>query len=308
VFNVMFEKQFNAALPLLVGGIALPVNGGEGWGQLDNVNDDLIPAAAVDCSKSAPGACATLAANPQHHDYYLTYVVTHEAAHFLGLNHPHDGAAPVTKAADGTWTKYYSTLKWLYDISASPTTYAGDYNQYEDVDQDRLMYGHTAEYMREAQDWISDAYWTDGAAGRTSASANTASRERAMKLSRDLSSKLFKAGDYLHSQYAMKDAMLYAQGDAEQQVSPHKLSLGDAAHNHNALFQVHPAAAFDPDAPAGTLASATQVPAPPVLAGMPTQLPNTAAIAPSGGGAGAALAFVGLCGALVIWRRQRRIG
>lgn len=303
VFNVMFEKQFNAALPLLVGGIALANNGGEGWGQLDNVNDDLIPAAAVDCGKSAPGACATLAANPQHHDYYLTYVVTHEAAHFLGLNHPHDGAAPVTKAADGTWTKYYSTLKWLYDISASPTTYAGDYNQYENIDQDRLMYGHTAEYMRQAQDWIADAYWTDGAAGLTAASNNTSTRQRASTLYRNLSSSLFKGGDYLHAQYAMKDAALYAKGVFQAPVAPHRLSLDEAAHDRNALFAIHPATAFNPDSRSAA-ASAT-VPGAPTLTALPTQLPNTAVASPGSGGAGAALAFIGAGAAVLAWRRRR---
>jgi hypothetical protein len=307
VFNVMFEKQFNAALPLLVGGIALPVNGGEGWGQLDNVNDDLIPQKAVDCNNSAPGACVTLAANPQHHDYYLTYVVTHEAAHFLGLNHPHDGAQPVTKASDGSWTKYYTTLKWLYDISASPTTYAGDYNQYEDIDQDRLMYGHAAEYMRQAQDWIADAYWTDGAAGRTSASGNTQIRERTMRMYRDLSSSLFKGGDYLHSQYAMKDAMLYAKGVFDKPVTPHRLNLDEAAHDRNAIFAIHPAAAHDPDSAGTTLANTASVPGAPLTAGLPTQLPNTATGAPGSLGPGFAVAFVGIGAALLAWRRRRGV-
>ncbi len=307
VFNVMFEKQFNAALPLLVGGIALPVNGGEGWGQLDNVNDDLIPKAAVDCNNSAPGACSTIDANPQHHDYYLTYVVTHEAAHFLGLNHPHDGAAPVGKAKDGSWTRYYTTLKWLYDITASPTTYAGDYNQYEDIDQDRLMYGHTAEYMREAQDWISDAYWTDGASGRTSATKNTGARERAMKQYRDLASSLFKQGDYLHAQYAMKDAMLYAKGVFEKPVAPHQLSITEAAQDHHAIFQIHPVTVYSPDGCAGTVSGSTvSLPTTPTGVGAPTQLPNTASSAPQpAGAAGAAIAFLGVGAAILAWRRRR---
>jgi hypothetical protein len=48
-------------------------------------------------------------------------------------------------------------LKWLYDASASPTTYAGTYGTYEIVDQERLMAGHAAEYLRQMQDWLRDA-------------------------------------------------------------------------------------------------------------------------------------------------------
>jgi hypothetical protein len=52
---------------------------------------------------------------------------------------------------------YYEMLKWLYDASASPTTYAGTYGTYEIVDQERLMAGHAAEYLRQMQDWLRDA-------------------------------------------------------------------------------------------------------------------------------------------------------
>ncbi|MDQ1458786.1 MAG: hypothetical protein QOI08_270, partial [Actinomycetota bacterium] len=143
VVNIMFEHAYNVALPLLVGGIAENVNGGEGWGQFDNVNDSLVPAAAIDCSQSSPAAPGCNG-NPDtfRHDYGLTYVMEHEAAHFLGVNHPHDGAVTVERAADGQWHYYYEMLKWLYDSSASPTTYAGTYGTYEIVDQERLMAGH----------------------------------------------------------------------------------------------------------------------------------------------------------------------
>ena len=277
VFNVMFEKSFNVALPLLAGGIASGVNGGEGWGQFDNVNDNLVPTAAIDCSKSVPGSpgCNGVSDQPFRHDYYLSYVVIHETSHFLGLNHPHDGAVIDTKAADGSWTYEAQVLKWLYDLTASPTTYAYDYTQYESVDQERLMYGHAAEYLRQRQDWLADAYWTDGAAGRTSPSANTLSRVDASTQYRDLASALFRQGDYLHTQYAMKDAALYAKGVSESQVAPHRLSVAEAGADRHAFFAIHPQAVYNPDAGVATVTTTVPGGTGPAISGAPTALSNT---------------------------------
>jgi hypothetical protein len=262
VVNVMFEHEYNVALPLLVGGIAENVNNGDGWGQFDNVNDSLVPKAAIVCAQSSPVApgCNGIP-DTFRHDYGLTYTMQHESAHFLGVNHPHDGANSVGKAADGTWHYYYSMLKWMYDASASPTTYAGTYGTYEIVDQERLMAGHAAEYMKQAQDWLVDAYVQDGAAGRTQPSTRTLSRQRLATADINQASKLFQAGDYLHAMYAMRNAALHAQGVTSKPVAPHRLSLQEAATNTNAVFSIHPQRVF------GTI---TPVTPPPVWFGAST--------------------------------------
>src|SRR5205814_4833190 len=54
VLNIYFEKTYNVAIPLVVGGIAASTNDGEGWGQIDNLNERSVYKAAIDCSKSAP--------------------------------------------------------------------------------------------------------------------------------------------------------------------------------------------------------------------------------------------------------------
>lgn len=243
VVNIMFEKKYNVALPLIVGGIAENRVDGEGWGQFDNVNEDLVPKAAITCSKSAataPGCNGV--PDVFRHDYYLTYTVIHESSHFLGLPHPHDGTSSVELASDGKWHYYYEMLKWLYDVSASPTTYAGDYTTYEVTDQERLMYGHTAEYLRQAQDAIADAYFMDGVAGLAGPSAATQQKLQNMTALRNQAGQLFAAGDYLHAQYAMKDAALRAQGNTTAPAPAHRISQPDAARGNSTVFQVRPQA------------------------------------------------------------------
>ena len=307
IFNVMFEKSFVVALPAVVGGIASGVNGGEGWGQIDNVNDQLVPLAAIDCSASTPGAPGCNGApDPFRHNYYLTYTVTHESSHFLGLNHPHDAATIPGKDSSGHWGYYYSTLKWLYDITASPTTYAGTITQYQDLDQDRLMFGHAAEYLKQQQDLVADAYWSDGAAGRTSVSRNTSSRQAAAAKSRALASCLFQAGDYLHAQYADRNGALYARGIGGTQVQPHRMSLAEAASYTNALFVIHPEAAYNPNG--GRAGSTCRVGSAPAIVGTPTAFPvqPPAAVPSAPGAALAVLPGLSAVGMLYRGRRSQR--
>ncbi|HEY1282152.1 MAG TPA: hypothetical protein VGF22_20900, partial [Acidimicrobiales bacterium] len=243
IVNIMFEKDYNVALPLVVGGIAENSNGGEGWGQFDNVNDTLVPAMAIDCAHSAAAApgCNGVP-DTFRHDYGLTYTMEHEAAHFLGVNHPHDGAITVGASSDGQWHYYYEMLKWLYDISASPTTYAGSYGTYEVVDQERLMVGHAAEYSKQAQDGLSDAYFRDGAAGLTKPSAATTAQVKAAKADIKQGTNLFQKGDYLHAMYAMRNAALHGRGIGigAPPVAPHRMSIQEAASGTNAIFTITP--------------------------------------------------------------------
>ncbi len=310
VLNIMFEHEWNVALPLLAGGISSPANAGEGWGQIDNVNDNLVPADAIDCAGSAAAApgCNGVP-DVFRHNYTLTYVMIHESSHFMGLPHPHDGTNSVQKATNGQWQYYYSMLKWLYDVSASPTTYAGDYSVYEDIDQDRLMYGHAAEYLKEAQDWIRDAFFQDGMAGAAAPSPSTVQRLQLMRQDVNLGSALFQRGDYLHSMYAMRNAALHAKGVTGAPVAPHRMSLQQAASDQDAIFAVNPQALYDPNGcAAGTLDSSSLNVPPASTASGAAALPNTAAATLGNADTPALLALGGLLGALLVGVRRRRRG
>ena len=46
---------------------------------------------------------------------------------------------------------------------------------------------------------------------------------------RALATSLFRAGDYLHAQYAMRNAVFHAKGFMFPAVQPHQMSLAEAA-------------------------------------------------------------------------------
>jgi hypothetical protein len=298
VLNVYFEKVYNVALPLIVGGIAEGTNNGEGWGQVDNLNERSVIKSAIDCPNSlgggnlAPACIAGGLADPFSNARGLTYIVQHESAHFLGLHHPHDGTAsveaaqgpaPAGSSLTGKSHYYYSANKWLYDYTASPTTYGHTYGTYEVVDQDRLMYGHASEYVKQAQDWLADGYFMEGASGGTTPSSDLKLKEQWMKSDRDLATQLFQRGDYLHSQYAMRNAVQHAKGFFFPAVTPHKMSLSEAAAaaaqptdsnivDGHQIFKINAQAVYSSD----VAGAATSAPSASQLVGG-SQLPNTAA-------------------------------
>ena len=101
------------------------------------------------------------------------------------------------------------------------------------------MVGHAAEYLKQAQDWLADSYFQDGAAGRPGPSTTTKARLARARADMSLGSKLFGVGDYLHAMYAMRNAALHGQGVTGKAVAPHRLTLDEAAHHRNAIFAIH---------------------------------------------------------------------
>ena len=63
----------------------------------------------------------------------------------------------------------------------------------------------------------------------TTSSADLQALQKAVSSDRDLSSALFRGGDYLHAQYAMRNAVYHAKGFIFPAVQPHLMSLADAA-------------------------------------------------------------------------------
>ena len=162
--NMVFEKAYTWALPAIVGGIAAGTEDGEAWGVLNNVNDRFkscashYPAGGED---GEPSSMTDQCLPTQESGTGFSYTIEHEAAHNLGLSHPHDGSYGVDKCPEGhpdagKWKCYWMGLGWMYDISAAPTTYAMAYRPYEVEDQDNLQRGHVAEYLVGSQEALTE--------------------------------------------------------------------------------------------------------------------------------------------------------
>ncbi len=221
--NVVFEKAFTWALPAIVGGIAVGTSDGEAWGVMNNVNDRFKSSASHYPGVQpgdAPGSKRSMtdASLPtQDSGGGFSYTIEHEAAHNLGLSHPHDGSygvdrCPAGHPQAGQWECYWQGLGWMYDVSAAPTTYAMSYRPYEVEDQDQLQRGHTAEYLVGAQDALRERLSDEAAGGRTSPSEAWTADFARMKQWRTQAGTLFRKGDYLHSEYAARNAALAARG------------------------------------------------------------------------------------------------
>jgi hypothetical protein len=223
------------------GGVALATPNGEAWGILQNVNEVFKPAFSTDCSRSKPIARGCGITPPGVENDGLSYTTQHEAAHFIGLWHPHDSFT-VEKDADGKWQYYGYSYRHYGDFSQAPTTYAGSFAPYSVLDQDLLQRGHAAEYLRQAQDWLADAYLLDGAAGLDGPSALTRRKVAESARWRDLGSALFGCGDYLSAERALRNASLAAQGVFGPVVRPRLLSPGERV-----LFEVRPQRVYGPD-------------------------------------------------------------
>ena len=218
--NMVFEKAYTWALPAIVGGIAVGTEDGEAWGVMNNVNDRVkacsshYPAGGAEGEKtSLPVPCLPT----QETGSGFSYTIEHEAAHNLGLSHPHDGSYGVDKCPEGhadagEWKCYWNGLGWMFDISAAPTTYAMSYRPYEVEDQDNLQRGHVAEYLIAAQDALRDRLKDQAKAGRTTPTEAWQADYREMKQWRAMAGSLFRKGDYLHAEYAARNASLAARG------------------------------------------------------------------------------------------------
>ncbi|HSE09091.1 MAG TPA: CARDB domain-containing protein [Nocardioidaceae bacterium] len=253
--NMVFEKAYTWALPAIVGGIAVGTEDGEAWGVMNNVNDRFKSSKA-----SYPGVqpgdeagskrSMTDASLPtQDSGGGFSYTIEHEAAHNLGLSHPHDGSYGVDRCPEGSpnageWECYWSGLGWMYDISAAPTTYAMSYRPYEVEDQDNLQRGHVAEYLIAAQDALSDRLLEQAESGRTTPTAQWESDFERMKEWRVQAGELFRNGDYLHAEYAARNAAIAARGipQTEENTSdPKLLEAGQVFY-----FNVNPQGGGDP--------------------------------------------------------------
>ncbi|HEX8305649.1 MAG TPA: CARDB domain-containing protein [Jatrophihabitans sp.] len=247
--NMTWEKAYTWSLPAIVGGIAFYTEDGEAWGVLNNVNDRIkaklshYPAVQPGDAPGSKRSLTDQALPTQDPGGGMSYTVEHEAAHNLGLSHPHDGSYGVDKcpAGDpkaGQWECYWSGLGWMYDISAAPTTYAMSYRPYEVEDQDNLQRGHVAEYLIGAQAALTDRLSKEAKAGGSTPSAAWAADYDRMKQWRSQAGELFRKGDYLHAEYAARNASLAARGFPQTPANTSDPKLVEAGQVF--YFNVHP--------------------------------------------------------------------
>jgi len=247
--NMVFEKAYTWALPAIVGGIALADKNGNAWGVFNNVNDRFKACESnypvYDPTVNQAGdKVSLLPCHPkQQPGTGFSYTIEHEAAHNLGLSHPHDGSYGVDKCPEGDpnagkWMCYWQGLGWVMDVSAAPTTYAMAYRPYEVEDQDNLQRGHIAEYFLGAQASLQKQLLLESKAGRTTPSAVFKARYSRYKALKAVAVKLFRAGDYLHAEYAARDAALAAKGvrqTSANTIDPRLVQAGQVFY-----FRVHP--------------------------------------------------------------------
>jgi hypothetical protein len=242
--SVVWPGATTWALPALDGGIAMGTPNGEGWGNLNNVNDRVKTSRSTDCAKSLPIAPGCNGVPPISSGSGFSYTIEHESSHFLGLTHPHDFIV-VAKASGGgqqPWHFYGTGFSKYADFSMAPTTYAGAFAPYSVLDQDIIQKGHTAEYLRQMQDYLADAYVRDGMAGRVRPATATQHKVGQAHNWMELGSSLFRCGDYLHAERAMRNAALAAQGVFGPVVAPRQLKPGERV-----LFRVDPQPVYGPD-------------------------------------------------------------
>jgi hypothetical protein len=213
VINAVFPSLYTWALPVIVGGIA-EGEGGEAWGQLQNVNNRT----------KWPGASATVTDSqgvehaPTFPDsrqegidnvarFGFTATALHEAGHFLGLSHNHDAVAYDWRfGSAGDATGYYSAIDWMYTTTATPMGYGWEYNRFEVMDKDNVWIGHALEWLTTAQDNLADAYAAlDGKGFTKATSAVLAAQNRAEAMIGDAVANI-RGGEYLAAVVSARQA------------------------------------------------------------------------------------------------------
>jgi hypothetical protein len=240
--SVVWPGATTWALPAVVGGVSFGTPNGEAWGNLNNVNDRVKTTKSTVCSRSKPVAPGCNGVPAISGGSGFSYTIEHESSHFLGLTHPHDFIVVAPVGNQKTWSYYGTGFAKYADFSMAPTTYAGAFAPYSVLDQDIIQKGHTAEYLRQAQDYLGDAYLQDGMAGRSKPSPATGQKVSRSGYWVGMGSGLFKCGDYVHAEQAMRNAALAAQGVFGPVVKPRLLKPGEKV-----LFQVSPQAVYGPD-------------------------------------------------------------
>jgi hypothetical protein len=196
--NVVAEKHYAWALPIAAG-IATNRNGVP-WGYLGSVND-VFKSPQSDRDQSMAFA------HPQVSSGAFTYTSIHEASHFLGLAHPHDSIG-ATRNADGS-PRYYDGFTWAFNSTAAPTTYSHTELVYSILDQENIARGHTAYYLKWADEALSQGGEAYASRGITQVSQlpSRAARLRNEALAAEAKAEtLFAKFDFVNATFAAQKA------------------------------------------------------------------------------------------------------
>jgi hypothetical protein len=199
--EVVVEKYYAWALPVIVGGIATNRDG-KPWGFLASVND-IFKTAKADKPDDILAAV-----HPDALGGGLTYTSIHELSHYLGLAHPHDTVGEWKNPATGQ-QEYWDGFSWTFDSTAAPTTYAFDELKYSILDQETIARGHLAYYLR----WTHAALQESGAAYFASGKTTVGSLPKKARTLRQTAidstaqaQQLFASFDFVKATFAAQKA------------------------------------------------------------------------------------------------------
>jgi hypothetical protein len=213
VINVVFQALYTFSLPAITGGVA-EGEGGEPWGQLQNVNDRTKwPGATGEVTDSSGASHAPLVPDARVEGvdnvarFGFTATILHEAGHFVGLSHTHDAVAyDWTAGPVNQPTGYYNTIDWMYTTTASPMGYYVTYNRFEVLDKDNTWIGHAIEWLSQSQDDLADAYAALDSKRMKVVPASVASRRNEAEAAIEKAVGALRGGDYLGAVRAAQDA------------------------------------------------------------------------------------------------------
>ena len=132
IFIQFEDSVYSVAAPVAPQGVAMYGPDRKPWG-IFQVNNEGHRRA--EDNPTTPGAGV----------FPWTSVAAHEAGHFFGLHHPHDG---MLRYADGTYT---GGLHWLWDQSATLMSYRTHTYAFDGLDIDQLARGHIMENTNDAR-------------------------------------------------------------------------------------------------------------------------------------------------------------
>ncbi len=139
IFIQFEDSVYSVAAPVAPQGVAMYGPDRKPWG-IFQVNNEGHRRA--EDNPTTPGAGV----------FPWTSVAAHEAGHFFGLHHPHDG---MIRFADG---HYESGLHWLWDQSATLMSYRTHTYAFDGLDIEHLARGHIMENTNDGRRNLDIAY------------------------------------------------------------------------------------------------------------------------------------------------------
>jgi hypothetical protein len=226
VVNVVFPSFYTWSLPAIVGGVA-EGQGGEPWGQLQNVNNRTKwPGATMEVTDSQGNTHAPTVPDVRVEGvdnvarFGFTSTTLHEAGHFVGLSHNHDAVAyDWTAGPADSPDGYFETIDWMYTTTATPMGYGWSYHRFEVMDKDNVWIGHAIEWLDQAQDDLVDAFAALDSKKLSVVPAGVASVKVSAETAMAKAVRALESGDYLKAVMMARDTRSMAAKTLEAAAS-----------------------------------------------------------------------------------------